>query len=87
MKNNQDNNVDENQAYNPEKFSEPRTMPKGWDLSGLVKHSNNGMSHHHQDQQSEHTAANYGFNDGKWGEEKFSDPRTTPKNWDVSALK
>lgn len=87
MKNTQNNNVDENQAYNPEKFAEPRTMPRGWDLSGLVKHSNDEILHHRQDQQSEQTAANYGDPDEKWSEEKFSDPRTTPKNWDVSALR
>jgi hypothetical protein len=85
MKNNQD--VDENQAYNPEKFAEPRTMPKGWDLSGLVKHSKNEKPLLRQDPKSEQVGANYGNTDEKWGEEKFSDPRTTPKNWDVSALK
>jgi len=87
MTNNKDNNVNENQEYNPEKFSEPRTMPKGWDLSGLVKLSKNRKPNKLHNQQSDQADANNGSDDAIWFEDKFSDPRTTPKNWDVSALK
>lgn len=87
MTSNQDNQVNENQAYRPEKFSEPRTMPKGWDLSGLVNHPINWKPNNQHNQQSDQADANEGAGDANWIEDKFSEPRTTPKNWDVSALK
>lgn len=87
MTKNKDNSVNKNQEYNPEKFSEPRTMPKGWDLSGLVKLSSHGKPNKDHNQQSEQTDANNGTDDTNWFDDKFSEPRTTPKNWDVSALK
>ena len=82
-----DNDGNENQEYNPEKFSEPRTMPKGWDLSGLVNHFNNGKPDRHDNQKTNQADADIRFEETNWFEDKFSEPRTTPKNWDVSALK
>ena len=87
MTKNKDNCGNENQEYNPEKFSEPRTMPKGWDLSGLVILSNHGKPNRDHNQQSDQTDPNNRTDDTYWFDDKFSEPRTTPKNWDVSALK
>jgi len=86
MTSNQDNQVNENQAYQPEKFSEPRTMPKGWDLSGLVEHVNSKRNNN-QHGNPTHPDMSDGSDDMGWVDNKFSEPRTTPKNWDVSALK
>ena len=82
-----DNNSSENKEYNPEKFSEPRTMPKGWDLSGLVNQSKNGKSDNHHNQKTDQTDTSIGFEEANWFADKFSEPRTTPRNWDVTSLK
>lgn len=72
--------------WQSEKFDEPRTMPAGWDLSGLhAGHSSDQRiadNHYNtKDAEKSHSA------DQNWQSEKFEEPRTTPKNWDVSSLK
>jgi hypothetical protein len=72
--------------WQSEKFEEPRTMPAGWDLSGLQTGQNKGLqssdkAHSAQDEAKVHPSKPAEHS------EKFEEPRTTPKYWDVSSLK
>jgi hypothetical protein len=85
MKTLHDQNPKAHFDWQSEKFQEPRTMPSGWDLSGLQDCGNNGSA----SPENKHSAPpELGGNPPQpAGSEKFEEPRTTPKYWDVSSLK
>ena len=60
--------------WHPETFSEPRTVPKNWDVSALLPPYQGGLGGILQS------------NDPEYHPDPFPEPRTFPPQWDVSEL-
>jgi len=63
--------------WKPEAFPQPRTIPSGWDTSGLSDTKPNGQ------QDSQHTQPKKENSAEDWVPEKFPKPRTYPRNWSI----
>jgi hypothetical protein len=76
-------------AWQPEKFSEPRTFPEKWDFSAFdsppAQSSDGGSPHPPAGQSDGSDVAEEESLDG-WQPDPFPEPRTFPSKWDLSSL-
>ena len=84
-----DMSADHDPKSTPDSFTEPRTIPKQWDVSAF-KTPSTPVQRGSTDQPAEstHLASSQPQGDGGTDTtfEPFPEPRTIPGNWDVSDL-
>lgn len=74
------------------KFSEPRTVPGGWDVDPLRQPMDQDASEAGADSEGytpfpNTPEAGAEVSSQEWQPEKFSEPRTIPHGWDTSVFK
>jgi hypothetical protein len=75
-------------AWQPEKFSEPRTFPEKWDFSAFDSPVIPSRDGHHQLPEGQPGSPEVAEEDSLagWQPDPFPEPRTFPSKWDLSGM-